>query len=124
MIAAPFKYDPINYMDVHKLRINIKNIMTCINYNMNDSAAQIISRTISDIQKYSIRGLERYSENILQMFNTALLMIYINEIEEVIALLSKIKEETRMPCKIAKHIFMKNVDDLPLDIKEYIVNMV
>jgi len=105
------------------LTMRIGYIESYIYDDNKEKAEKLMMRTMCDMDTFKIEGLERYQDKIMELFQLAFIMSCINEVEEVIKNLEKIKLEINMPDLIAKKYFLKNDIDLPYDIKEYIVNM-
>ena len=105
------------------LTVRVSYIESYIYDDNKEKAEKLLMRTICDMKTYKVEGLERYQDRIMELFELAFVMSCINEVEELIENVQKIKQEMNMPDLVAKAYFLKNDIDLPYDIREYIVNM-
>lgn len=123
-VNSPF--DPVPPPDVNTciLRFRLKYILSMLNSMEYRKVSRILSITIDQIEKHGLPDIGKYSDNVLDLFRGAFLMVNIKEYEEVRLIIGSIYTELNMFDNVSKKYFVKYEPSLPRDVKELIASMV
>lgn len=116
--------DMANFLQITDIVITMRlnYILSYTFYKYTTKATNLIIRTIDDLEHYNIIGAEHFTSNIRDLFIS---MLDITDINGIISTIDKIRTELLMQDKIVKKYFLSNdVNNLPFDIREYIVSFI
>lgn len=103
-------------------------ISTYLRQKANSSAEYLIQLIIDDVGNFGVVDVSEKRQEIILNYaidaKKKLSLVTSNTHHEVQDLVDKIKLELELDNFIAKKFFVKNIERIPLDIKERIVNMI